>query len=209
MFIEDLKMNLQLFTEQDLSDVNDDAGTDDKGTENNLQDSQHDQKNDTQDNDNTQDKTEDVFTKEELEKIVQSETDKVRTKYSKELKALKEELERLKIAQMTEKEKQEYEEKKRQEALEAKEKELRQKELNLKSYEVITEQKLDARLRPFILAEDEEKIEENAKKLKSIIDSIVNEALQEKIKGLGREPHKSDNDTTINDPFRAKLAKWS
>lgn len=209
MFIEDLRMNLQLFADQDQGGANDDdAGAYDKGTGVEDDNSQHDQKNDTQDNNNTQDKTEDVFTKEELERIIQSETDKVRTKYSKEIKALKEEIESFKTAQMTEKEKQEYEEKKRQEALEAKEKELKQKELNLKSYEVITEQKLDARLRPFILAEDEEKIEENAKELKLIISSIINDALQEKIKGLGREPHKSD-DTTVNDPFRAKLAKWS
>lgn len=208
MAFEGKKINLQLFADQDLSDANDTNAGAGEGTGVEDDNSQHDQKNDTQDNNNTQGKTEDVFTKEELEKIIQSETDKVRTKYSKELKALKEELESLKTAQMTEKEKQEYEEKKRQEALEAKEKELRQKELNLKSFEVITEQRLDPRLRPFILADTEEEIENRAKELKLIINSLINNALQEKIKGLGREPHRTDEPGSQLNPFVAKLAKW-
>lgn len=195
--LEDLKMNLQLFADQDPGGANGNPGADDKGT-GEEDNSQHDQNNTDKGND---DNKGDVLTKEEVEKMIQSETDKVRTEYVKKLKALEAEKEELEKEKMTEEEKRQFEEEKRQKELEAKEAEIRQKELNIKAYEVITEQKLDARLRPFILAEDEEKIEENAKELKSIISSIVNDALQEKIKGLGREPHKGEDKPKNIDAF--------
>lgn len=207
MFIEDLKMNLQLFADQDPAAANDTNAGAGEGTGEGGGNASPDQsKNDNVNND-AQDKQE-VFTKEMVDKMVQSETDKVRTKYVKELKTLQEQLEQLKLAQMNEKEKKAYEEQKRQKELEEKERELRQKELNLKSFEVITEQRLDPRLRPFILADTEEEIENRAKELKSIIDSLVNNALQERIKGLGREPHRTDESGSQLNPFAAKLAKW-
>lgn len=196
--LEDLKINLQLFADQDHNGANAEPGADDKGTggEGN---SQADQNNVNDDN------KDDVLTKEAVEKMIQSATDKVRTEYVKKLKILEAEKEELEKAKMTEEEKRAFEEEKRQKELEAKEQEIRQKELNIKAYDVIVEQELNPKLKPFILADTEEDIETKAKELKSIINNIVETALQEKIKGLGREPHKGGEPAGDDNPFKKIL----
>lgn len=84
----------------------------------------------------------DNYTKEEVEKLLQSETDKVRTSYSKKLKELESKLPKQKSEKELE--------------LEKKEKELLAKEREFKIKETLEQKKLPTTLAKFLNVQDEQ-----------------------------------------------------
>src|SRR5690625_265535 len=91
--------------------------------------------------------TPEPLTEEAVRKMIQSETDRVRTEYVKKLKALEAERDELKKQAMSEQERQQFEAEKRAEELEEKDRLLRQRELALYAVDALREKDLPIEFR--------------------------------------------------------------
>jgi hypothetical protein len=107
-----------------------------------------------------------TFTEEEVNKIKQSAEDRVRTEYSKKIKALEEELKGLKPKEKTEAE---IELEKRLAVLENREKELQKKELELKVSKTLTDNGLPSQLANYIKLEGVEDVESYLGEIKEVL----------------------------------------
>ena len=172
-------INLQLFADGGKDDGDD--GKDDGGKN------------------NTDPKT---YTQEELDKLLQSETDKRVTEalktsrakweeeYKEKLEKEKKEAERLANLSAAEKEKELL--KQQQEQLEEKEKAIRLRELQLDTINVLAEEKLPVGFAEFLIKNDAETTNKNIKKFKEEWQKALSQAVDEKIKGTSPKLSQSD-----------------
>ena len=133
-----------------------------------------------------------TLTVDEIQKLLQSEADKIRTEYSKKIKALESEKEaekeRLLKEKMTEDEKQKFEMNKLQKDLADKEAAIRQKELNLKAIELLKENEIDINFRDFVIGNDEKSTIAKVENLKKLWQEALQSAVEGKFKDNGRQP---------------------
>ena len=141
---------------------------------------------------------------EDVQKIVQSETDKVRTELHQKLKAKETEIETLKKSQMSEKELREYKEKQLQE----KERELLQKELVIVATDSLKDSGLPIEFREFVISDNAETTKTRVLALKETFQKAVEAAVQDKFKSAGHDPKKGDPPKTSTFT-RADLLKMS
>ena len=140
----------------------------------------------TEEANTNEDKTEtkeEPLTMEMVQKMIQSESDKVRTEYSKKLKEKEKEIEKIKVEKMTDEEKKMHEFEKIQAELQA----YKQKALEGDAVALLSKNSLPVELVPFVLGENTEAIEQNVSSLNSIFTKAVQEATAEKFKGLGTD----------------------
>ena len=104
-----------------------------------------------------------TFDLESVKKLVQSETDKVRTDLWIKIKEKDAEIEKLKTDQMTDKQKATYEADKLAKELAQKESDLKAKELKLFAYEHMKEKQIDPEFFPYIIDGSEEGIKARSK----------------------------------------------
>lgn len=175
------RMTLQLFAEGDNQD--------DQNTGDNQQ---QDTNNDAQDK---------PLTMDEVRKLIQSETDKVRTEYSKRLKEAQAEAERLAKEKMSEEEKAEFERQKLQKELEEKERALLERELNLLAVDLLTEAKMPLEFKEFVVGVDEETTKAKATTLKNLWNTALEQAVKERFKEKGRNIHETDTTDTTKNPW--------
>lgn len=147
-----------------------------------------------------------TYTDEELQKLIQSESDKrvtqamesSRAKWEKEYqeKLEKEKSEAEKLAKMTaderakakfEKEKQEFEEERIK---------FQRDQLELETVKELGKQGLDVEFSSFLMGENAESTNKNIKLFKEKFDSAVEKAVTERLKG--KTPKTTDKDTTIS-----------
>lgn len=176
-----LKMNLQFFAEPD-----DDPKPDDEPTP-------------------EDDPKKVEFTEEELQRKVESESDrklqsalekerkKMREELQKELAEQKKEAERL--AKLSAKEREEAEFKKRQDALDQREQELQKKELKAQAVSELHDKQLPSSFADFLLADDGEKTFENIGHFKKAFDEAVEGAVTERLKGDAPKAGNGGNDS--------------
>ena len=138
------------------------------------------------------------LTMEEIQRMIQSETDKVRTEYSQKLKDAKAEAERLAKEKMTEEEKAEFERQKLQKELQEKEQALLERELNLKAVDHLTEAKMPLAFKDFVIGQDEETTKARVATLKALWQTELEQAVQERFAEKGRKPHEPGDGTTKN-----------
>ena len=124
----------------------------------------------------------------DIAKIIQSETDKVRTEYSKQFKAQQAMIDELKKSQMTEAELRKYKEAQ----LGEREATLQRKELELLAVDVLREHEIPLNLREFIVGKDADETKARAATLKTEFQKAVESAVAERFKANGREPPKGD-----------------
>jgi len=131
---------------------------------------------------------------EELAKLIQSETDKVRTKYSTEMKKLQDQLTQLQLQSMTDQQKAEFELKQKTEELAKKEAELNKKMLDLETKELVSSKGLKPELAVLLTADT---IEGRKAQLEVLVKTMNLEVKEEIIKKIGNEPGSSNvkNDT--------------
>ena len=177
------RMNLQLF-----------AGGDDQDEQDTGDNQQQDDKQDKQDQDKP-------LTMEDVQRMFQSETDKVRTEYSRKLKEAQAELERLKAEKMTEEEKAKYEQEKLQKELQEKEQALLQRELNLLAVDLLTEAKMPLEFKEFVVGVDEEATKAKVATLKKLWTDALEKAVQERFKEKGRNPHEPSDANSVKNPW--------
>ena len=142
------------------------------------------------------------LTMDEVRKLIQSETDKVRTEYSRKLKEAQAELERLKAEKMTEEEKAKYEQEKLQKELQEKEQALLQRELNLLAVDLLTEAKMPLEFKEFVVGVDEETTKAKVTTLKNLWNTALEQAVKERFKEKGRDPYDtSGSGDTVKNPW--------
>lgn len=141
------------------------------------------------------------LTMEQIQKMIQSETDKVRTEYSQKLKDAKAEADRLAKEKMTEEEKAEFERKRLQEELTAKEQALLERELNLQAIDLLTEAKMPLAFKDFVVGAGEEVTKAKVKTLKALWSEALENAVKERFKESGRTPHEPDGGDTTKNPW--------
>lgn len=131
---------------------------------------------------------------EELAKLIQSETDKVRTKYSTEMKKLQEQLTQLQLQSMDSAQKAELELKTKMDELAKKEAELNKKMLDLETKELVSSKGLKPELAVLLTADT---IEGRKAQLEVLVKTLNLEVKEEIIKKIGNEPGSSNvkNDT--------------
>lgn len=131
---------------------------------------------------------------EELAKLIQSETDKVRTKYSTEMKKLQDQLTQLQLQSMNSTQKAEFELKQKTDELAKKEAELNKKMLDLDTKELISSKGLKPELAVLLTADT---IEGRKAQLEVLVKTMNLEVKEEIIKKIGNEPGSSNvkNDT--------------
>ena len=142
-----------------------------------------------------------ALTMEEVQKMIQSETDKVRTEYSQRLKEIEKEKEELEKEKMSEEEKKQYELEKMQKEIEEREQQAKQKELNLQAVDMLREKELPLEFREFVVGGDEESTKENIDKLQSVFQKQVEEAVKARFKENGREIEKGSKGEVSKDQF--------
>lgn len=145
-----------------------------------------DKKDGTDAKDTNDNKDQKPLTIEDVEKMIQSATDRVRTEYSKKLKEKEKELEELRLASMTEEERKAEEQRKLQEILEKKEAELKLKELTLTTIELLKENELPLEAKDFLIGKDEESTKANIKAFKKMFLSALEQAVTERFKQTGK-----------------------
>lgn len=157
----------------------------------------------------TEKKTEIPLTMDEVKKMIQSENDKVRTEYSKKLKAVESERETLLKEKMTEKEKAEFELKRKMDEIADREKQLNVKDLQLKKMGMLKDNIELLDLSDFITGSNEEELSSNIKKLKKVFSSAVQAATEARLKdaGRGETPPDANKVQKPNMTLREELAE--
>jgi hypothetical protein len=175
-------MNLQLFAEGDNQEEQNPGDNQQQDTNNDIQDK--------------------PLTMDEVRKLIQSETDKVRTEYSKRLKEAQAEVERLAKEKMSEEEKAEFERQKLQKELEEKERALLERELNLLAVNLLTEAKMPLEFKEFVVGVDEETTKAKVTTLKNLWNTALEQAVKERFKEKGRDPYDtSGSGDTVKNPW--------
>jgi hypothetical protein len=127
---------------------------------------------------------------ERIKKLVQSESDRIRTEYSQKLKAAEKENEMLRMEKMSEKEKREFEVKQRDEALAKKERELTDKEMRLLAIDELKKSELDTGFVDYVLGNDKDATVGRIAQLKTFWQKAIDSAIDTRMKAAGREPAK-------------------
>ncbi|MGE7689670.1 capsid assembly scaffolding protein Gp46 family protein [Lysinibacillus sp. NPDC097214] len=130
-----------------------------------------------------------VPTMEEIQKMIQSETDKVRTEYNKKLKAKEKELETIQIEKMSEEERKVHE----IEQIRQENETLKQEKLKFVAQTELAKQSLPLEATQFITGENEEEIAKNVSALKLIIDNAVTEKAGDLYRSKGTQ-HKQGSE---------------
>src|SRR3712207_2112781 len=147
-----------------------------------------------------------TYTDEELQKLIQSESDKRVTQAIKtaELKWQKEYEEKLenekseaeKLAKMSADERAKAQFEKEKEQLEKERVKFQRDQLELETVKELGKQGLDVEFSSFLMGEDAESTNENIKLFKEKFDSAVEKAVTERLKG--KTPKTTDKNTTIS-----------
>lgn len=138
--------------------------------------------------------TKNAIAEEEIQKKIQSEADKVRGKYSKEMKELKAQLEALQTAKMTDEERLAKEKEEKEKLLAEREAQLLKKELDFETMSILNTKKLDKSFLNFLTGQT---LEDRIEQL-SVLETHINSKIQEAVKAkLGQDPTPSggNNDT--------------
>ena len=143
-----------------------------------------------------------TFTQDDVNKLLQSETDKrvtdalktAQTKWEKEFseKLAKEKAETERLAKLTADEKQQEEIKKKNEELANKESELRKRELKLDTINALSEKKLPVGFSDFLMGADADSTHANIKKFAESFQNAIENAVNDRLKG---KPPASGNKT--------------
>lgn len=125
----------------------------------------------------------------DIQKLIQASEDRVRTQYSKELKAQQAIIEELRSKTMSESEIRKHKE----QLLSEREQTLARKELELLAVDVLRENEVPMSLREFVIGKDADETKARAAALKTEFQKAVEAAVQERFKQAGRDPAKASD----------------
>ena len=154
----------------------------------------------------------------DIKKLIQSEVDKVRTKYSNEKSILQKELENLKREKLTAEERRQLELEEKERAIAERERSLLEKENRLYTIKAIKAAGLDdgsdkaLELVDFIISDSQEEIDERVKVFSEILNKFVSAKVDSTFKANGRVPngtngHSSNNQDESENKIAVHLGK--
>ena len=135
--------------------------------------------------------TEKPLTLEMVQKMIQSENDKIRTEYTKKLKAVETEKEEILKKSMSDEEKRQYELDQMQKQLEEKERAITHKEMTIKTVDLLKANDLPLEFRDFITASNDDELTDRITKLKSVWLDAIKQHVDGTFKAGGREPQRN------------------
>jgi hypothetical protein len=141
----------------------------------------------TDDEPKTDQKDQKPLTTADVQKLIKSETDRIRTEYAKRLKDKDKEIEDLQKAAMDEKDRAEFERQKREEENAQRERDLALREVRLEAVKTLDEAGLSVKWADLVAFHDAEKIGEVVKAIQVQIQTQVDEKAKAKLKELGVE----------------------
>lgn len=147
-----------------------------------------------------------TLTKADVEKMVQSETDRVRTEYSQRLKKLEEQKQALEKEKMSEEEKRQFDLDKMAKALEEKENEIRNRELTIKTVDLLKDKDLPLDFRDFLIGADEEQTVKRVDKFAKLWTDALEQAVGRRFKDSGRKVEQGHKEKELN-PFELAFKK--
>ena len=161
-----------------------------------------------------QEETTETYTKEEVDKMLQSEADKRVTKalqtaqekweqeYATKLEAEKSEAE--KLAKMSEGERFKVELAKEREAFEAERQAFQRMQLEAQAVKELSNEGLSTDLAQFVMADNAETIQQNIATFKGLFQQAIEQAVDERLKG--RTPSTGTSSSSVNAKELAKMS---
>lgn len=151
-----------------------------------------------------------TFTKEEVDKLLQSESDKrvssalakAKQKWQAELEAQKAESE--KLAKMTQEERIQSEIAKEKEALEAERAKFLREKMEMQTIKELANEKLPTEFASFVVADTAEQVAENIKVFKEAWAQAINEAVSARL--VGKAPIEQNTDSAIGVMTKAEFS---
>lgn len=145
---------------------------------------------------NTNDATETKpLSLEDVQKMIQSETDKVRGEYSKKLKDKDAELEDIRKSTMTDAEIKAEEKKKLEESLSKRETELLHKELTLDTIDMLKQSDLPIEFKDFLIGKDADATKSNVESFNKVFKEQLEIMVKERFKGTGKDHNEGSGQT--------------
>lgn len=138
----------------------------------------------------------------ELQKLVQSETDKVRTAYAQKVKDKEKELEDLKLEKMNEEDKAKYLLDQKERELEDKTKALNQREVALHTVDKLTASSLPLSFKSILAGSTIEETDERIKTFETEWNNALAEAVKERFKEKGGKPGTGKEDPGERNPWK-------
>lgn len=154
----------------------------------------------------TEAKEEKVLTEKDIQKIVQSETDKVRTEYSTRLKELEKQKAELEKEKMSEEEKRQFDLDQMAKQLEAKELEIQNRELTIKTVDLLKDNNLPLEFREFVIGTDEKQTVARVEKFGQLWTEALGDAVSKRFKDGGRKVEQGEKAKELN-PFEIAFKK--
>lgn len=139
------------------------------------------------------------LTRDEVTKMIQSETDKVRTEYVRKLKDKQGELEELEKAKLNEEEKRKFDLDKKERELAEQESELRHEKIKSFATDELSKAELPIEFREFVLDSDQEKTKIRIDIMKTKYIEAVDNAVKKAMQGIGHEPTAGETPPPVND----------
>lgn len=133
-----------------------------------------------------QGQTDEVLTKDIVDKMIQSATDKVRTEYSTKLRDVEKEKENLVKEKMSEDEQRQFDLDQLTKTLEDKEREIANRELTIKTVDLLKDKDLPLDFRDFVIGNDEETTVKRVEKFGQLWTKALEEAVGQRFKDNGR-----------------------
>lgn len=127
------------------------------------------------------------LTLEQVQKMIQSENDKIRGEYSKKLKDKEKELEDLRLASMTEDERKVEELKKREEAIQKQQTELTLAKLTIETVDLLKENNLPLEAKDFLIGKDSDSTKANIQVFKTMFESALETEVHKRFQSTGKE----------------------
>lgn len=141
------------------------------------------------------------LTMEQVQKMIQSENDKIRNEYSQKLKDAQAELDKLKTDKMSEEEKAKYEREKLENELKQRETALLEREVKLHTVDKLRELELPLEFRDILAGADVEKTDERIKSFADQWQKALQAAVDKKFKDAGDDPGKGNGDGGTKNPW--------
>jgi len=140
-------------------------------------------------------KVEEALTLDSVKKMIQSETDKVRGEYSKKLKDKEKELDDVRMASMSDAEREAEQKKTLEKNLSERESQLLHKELTLGTIDMLKESNLPIEFKDFLIGKDSDSTKANVDKFQKVFNAQLEAMVTERFKATGKEHVESSGQT--------------
>lgn len=152
------------------------------------------------------------LTAEAVQKMIQAETDRVRTEYSKKMRKIEDEKDALIKDKMSESEKKDFELQKREREIREAESRLLQSNIEIEATNALSAAEIPLSFKEFVVGDSVEKTKEKVTNLQKLWKSAVDAEVEKRFAAGGRVPPKNPanpkgNSSSVNDLIRGALRR--